>query len=442
MLKHHLKELVPWLLEHRPIGTVPCPTNVAYFPFLPKPISLSPGTSKLDHLKLHYGSTTPKRFVLIQTLDGVGETNYRRFLATHEPQHPNDSRHFVALTVFVKSDGPVRLDAPTPRSILRRELRVHKRLAEVERKDREFVLATAGVMENERAHYLILPFTRCDLLDVLLKKVDIDKTRFARAWIAQLGDGLDCLHRNGIIHREVKPRNILIDWNGSVKISNFENAYIDHEGKPLLSGVSYAYSTRGTRPYVAPEVQKMIHKVNSAKGYMNDPDEQCTALKGYGKEVDVWSLGCVAAELLTAKERYEPIFRFHGCYEWLTAINDEYRLDQLEFYGIRRSDQANAADLVLNLLRIDHRRRLQLSEMKDHPYFTDCAEVAAYGRLLDTFIPRNERPRINYHLNLRARPKYPECVLELTATAPQKKIPPLDELSDYTWINPDNFQED
>lgn len=105
---------------------------------------------------MHYGSDTPKRFVLIQTLDGVGETNYRKFLATHEPERPNDSRHFVALTVFVKTDGPVRLDVPTPRSILRRELRVHKRLAGIESKEREFVLVTAGVMENDRAHYLVL----------------------------------------------------------------------------------------------------------------------------------------------------------------------------------------------------------------------------------------------------------------------------------------------
>lgn len=50
----------------------------------------------------------------------------------------------------------------------------------------------------------------------------------------------------------------------------------------------------------------MIRKVNAVKGYVtNDPDEQCTALKGYGKEVDVWSLGCVAAELLTTKDRCE-----------------------------------------------------------------------------------------------------------------------------------------
>ncbi|KAJ2919579.1 hypothetical protein MD484_g829, partial [Candolleomyces efflorescens] len=236
----------------------------------------------------------------------------------------------------------------------------------------------------------------------------------------------------------------MVDWNGSIKISNFENAYIEPEGKPLLPGVYYAYSTRGTRPYVAPEVQKMIRRINAAKPYIpDDIDEQCAALNCYGKEVDVWSLGCVAAELLTAKSRYEPLFRFHGCYEWLTAIDDEYRLDQLNVFGIRRRDksQANAADLLLQLLRIDPRRRLQLSEMKEHPYFTECAGIAAYDRLLDTFIPRIERPHINYYLNLRARPKYSECTLQLTATAPQKEVPSLTEPSDYTWINPINLSQ-
>jgi hypothetical protein len=74
-------------------------------------------------------------------------------------------------------------------------------------------------------------------------------------------------------------------------------------------------------------------------------------------------------------------------------------------------------------------------------YFVPSAEVAVYGRLLDTFISRIERPRINYHLNLRARPKYPECILELTATEPRKEIPSLAELSDYTWINPNNSSQ-
>lgn len=73
-LQHHLKELVPWLLERRPIGSVSHPTNLPYSPFLPKPVSLAPWSSKIDRIKLEYDSVCPKRFLPIQPLDGVRET--------------------------------------------------------------------------------------------------------------------------------------------------------------------------------------------------------------------------------------------------------------------------------------------------------------------------------------------------------------------------------
>lgn len=37
---------------------------------------------------------------------------------------------------------------------------------------------------------------------------------------------------------------------------------------------------------------------------MDDPDERCVALKGYGKEVDFWAWGRVAAEILAVQEHY------------------------------------------------------------------------------------------------------------------------------------------
>jgi serine/threonine protein kinase len=56
---------------------------------------------------------------------------------------------------------------------------------------------------------------------------------------------------------------------------------------------------------MAPEVFEMASRSAIAKFGKDDVDEQITGLKGYGKEVDIWALGCVAAEILRQEDGYE-----------------------------------------------------------------------------------------------------------------------------------------
>ncbi|KQX01185.1 hypothetical protein ASC94_00600 [Massilia sp. Root418] len=62
------------------------------------------------------------------------------------------------------------------------------------------------------------------------------------AWIAQLLEGLACAHAQGVVHRDVKPSNLLIDAGGSLKLSDFGLA-----SRPGLA------SAHGTPGYMAPE---------------------------------------------------------------------------------------------------------------------------------------------------------------------------------------------
>lgn len=85
--------------------------------------------------------------------------------------------------------------------------------------------------------------------------------------------------RSGILHRDIKGANVLVDSDGVCKLADFGAAkQIQHD---LLSATSEAcHSLRGTPYWMAPEVIKQT---------------------GHGRPADIWSLGCTMIEMLTAK---------------------------------------------------------------------------------------------------------------------------------------------
>ncbi|KAK3678587.1 Serine/threonine kinase [Recurvomyces mirabilis] len=98
-----------------------------------------------------------------------------------------------------------------------------------------------------------------------------------RFWIAELGCALRYVHQQGIVHRDVKPDNVLLDSEGHVHLTDFNVASDYVPGKSLSS-------KSGTLAYLAPEVY---------------------GGRGYGTEVDWWSLGVLFYECIYNKRPFE-----------------------------------------------------------------------------------------------------------------------------------------
>jgi serine/threonine protein kinase len=98
--------------------------------------------------------------------------------------------------------------------------------------------------------------------------------------VGQAARGLDHAHRNGVIHRDVKPGNILLGDDGSVKIADFGIAKAMAEE----SGITQIGSVVGTASYLAPE-QAMGGDVGPAS--------------------DIYALGVVTFQMLAARLPYE-----------------------------------------------------------------------------------------------------------------------------------------
>ena len=101
--------------------------------------------------------------------------------------------------------------------------------------------------------------------------------RVVRIYLRQVVEGLAYLHDNKVVHRDLKCANILVDADGVVKLSDF-GCSAKYDSSQQQS--SLLTSLKGSILWMAPEVMRQ---------------------SGYGRKADIWSLGCTAIEMLTAK---------------------------------------------------------------------------------------------------------------------------------------------
>jgi serine/threonine protein kinase len=144
--------------------------------------------------------------------------------------------------VAVKILRPERAREQVPRARFLREARLAGRIAS------RHVVPILEVGEADGAAYLVMPLYEDSLATRLRVSgpLGVDETADLAA---QLGRGLDALHGAGILHRDVKPSNVLLDDHGVAALADFglaraaDSTRLTHEGQVL-----------GSLHYLAPEL--------------------------------------------------------------------------------------------------------------------------------------------------------------------------------------------
>lgn len=126
--------------------------------------------------------------------------------------------------------------------------------------------------------YLLMDYTETDLHQ--LTRVRTLKAAHKRFIVFQLLQALRYLHSRGVIHRDLKPANILVGSRYQVRLCDFGLARTLSCGEDRDTPDNILTDNVATRWYCSPEI---------------------LLADAYGKSTDVWSLGCVMAEMITGK---------------------------------------------------------------------------------------------------------------------------------------------
>src|SRR2546421_3001216 len=135
------------------------------------------------------------------------------------------------------------------------------------------IIPIYAVKESEDVLYFVMKYVRGRALDAVIRDVGPLPLAMAQAIIAQVSDALGYAHRHGVIHRDVKSANIMLDEDGWAVVTDFGIAKVVQAEGLTLTGV-----TVGTPTYMSPE--------------------QCDMREVTGAS-DQYSLGVVAYEMLT-----------------------------------------------------------------------------------------------------------------------------------------------
>nr|XP_009676883.1 PREDICTED: serine/threonine-protein kinase 32A isoform X2 [Struthio camelus australis] len=181
-----------------------------------------------------------------------------------------------------------------------------------------------------------------------------------KLFICELVLALDYLQSRHIIHRDIKPDNILLDEHGHVHITDFNIA-------TMLTKEIQVTTIAGTKPYMAPEM------FNSTKPI------------GYSFAVDWWSLGITAYELLRTRRPYH--IRSN------TSTNEIAHVFRTATVMYPAAWSREMVSLIKKLLERNPEKRFsQLKDIQDFPYLSDVNwDAVLQKRIMPGFIPTKGR---------------------------------------------------
>jgi len=248
-----------------------------------------------------------------------------------------------------------------------------------------------GLIDMDLSHphnfnevYLVEELMEADLHQIIRSGQPLTDAHF-QYFLFQILRGLKFVHSANVLHRDLKPGNLLVNADCELKICDFGLArgYVDSED---AHSAGFMTEYVATRWYRAPEIM--------------------LSFQSYTKAIDMWSVGCIFAEMLGGK----PLFRGRDYVDQLNQIlsilgtPDDQTLKRIgsertqiyikslphmpkvSFSQLYPKANPLAIDLLNKLLDFDPATRITVEQALEHPYlatYHDPDDEPAHERLFD-----------------------------------------------------------
>jgi serine/threonine protein kinase len=229
-------------------------------------------------------------------------------------------------------------------------------------------------IDNFNDVYIVTEYMGVTLSQVIRSEQDFEQN-VPQYFIYYILRGLKYMHSAGIVHRDIKPSNILLNEDMDVKICDFglsRSLYENGASSPDMT--TYVV----TRWYRAPELLLKYDKVSYP--------------------VDIWSVGCILAQMLMSRGNRFPLFKGEDAPSQLESIiailgtpevSDICGSDKAQEYivqtlsGHTKKDWSTifkdnyeyidprALDLLDKMLQFNPHKRISVDEALEHPFFSD-----------------------------------------------------------------------
>lgn len=240
--------------------------------------------------------------------------------------------------------------------------------------DHRNIVGLLEMMIEHNQVYMTLDYLDHDLAGILTHP-DLKLEESHRKFLfKQLMEGINYLHGKRVIHRDIKGSNILLDNNGVLKIADFGLA---RTMKILNTGETPDYTNR---------VITIWYR----------PPELLLGATDYGREVDIWGVGCLLVELYSKVATFqgtEEVSQLYKIFDlmgtptiaswplienlpWFEMLKPKINKNSRFEKEYKQMMSPQSFDLAEKLLTLNPATRLTAEQALQHPYFTEDPQPA------------------------------------------------------------------